>query len=161
MRDYPAQSHDLLGRLFDPSLIVWLALIETEPGSAFLITNHGKDVVHAGIAWQSFPMKLDKMEDSGKGDLPSSTLTISNVGRITMPILEAGQWRQGLVLLLAVFKDFPDLPPLVSLRFRIQGAAVTTDRVSLLIGQQNLHEQQFPRERFLRLRFPAIPLNPN
>lgn len=161
MRQYPSESERLLSRLFDPTMTAWLAMIEAAPGEVFMITSHEEDVVFEEILWQSVPMKLERLEDNGKGDLPSTTLTITNVGGLAMPYLERGEWRQGLVLVLLVFIDRPDLPPLMELAFRLQGAAVTHEKVSLVIGQSDIHDQQFPRERFLRARYPGIPQNAN
>lgn len=160
MRSIPQNFYKQLDALLEDGVLVWVVAIELINGSTFYLTTNSESVLHLGQRWLPFPMKVGDFEDSGEGNLPSASLTLTNVGRVPMQHLESGTWDQARVVFKIVF--VPDLTLEVGVRFdlTVQGAIATHESVTLTLAQPNYFERAFPPRRFLRNElFPGIPRN--
>jgi hypothetical protein len=150
-----------LSRLLDEGVFAWAIAIEASPGSAFYVTNNPEDIDFAGHTWQSFPLELGIQNKDGEGDLTTTTLSLTNIGKLVMDYLESRAWDQGRVNVRLVYVPAPDeLPVGLDLDYRIQGAAATFTTITLNLGQPNFFGRQYPAKRFVRdAGYPGIPRN--
>lgn len=159
MRNWSPELRETLERPLDGGVIAMLAIIEAKRGEVFTITNQPANVKYQGMLFQSFPFRLETIEDNGKGDLPTNTLTLSNVGMLPMQYLEVGTFRGGLCRITFMVAGRADLDILRSIDYRMQGASATQAKVSIILGQSNLRDKAFPGERYLRNKWPALQRN--
>ena len=161
MKEIPAESYRHLMTLIEDGTLSWCVAIEVAAGTAFYLTNHPKDIYFRGITWFAYPMEIGDQHDNGQGDLTSTTVTLSNVGRLPMSHLELGAWDQGKTTLLICFVNDPDgvdIP--IRLQYSITGAAANHDSVTLSLAQPNYLERPFPGSRYIRDQgFPGIVRN--
>ncbi len=76
MRTLPLDFYKRLDALLETGVVTWVVAIELTTGSAFYLTTSNQPIRHANLTWIPFPMKLGNFEDSGEGNLPSSSLTL-------------------------------------------------------------------------------------
>lgn len=59
----------------------WPVLLEIQipNGEPIRLTNNNENIVWNGQTWASFPFELDNMQESGKGEIPSLSIKVSNV----------------------------------------------------------------------------------
>lgn len=162
MRTLPLDFYKRLDALLESGVLTWVVAIELTTGVAFYLTTSNEPVRHLSITWVPFPMKLGNFEDSGTGDLPSSTLSLTNVGRIPMQYLEGSGWDQAIVIEKLVLTAEPTVD--IGLRFDyvVQAAVATAKTVTLHLSQPNFFQRSYPPQRFLRSeQFPGISRNVN
>ncbi|MEE9609549.1 MAG: hypothetical protein V3U03_17565 [Myxococcota bacterium] len=160
MRTIPSEFYKRLDALLDEGVLCWVEAIELTTGQTFYLTTNSESVIHGGRRWLPFPMQIGDFEDSGEGNLPSTTLSLTNVGRLPMVHLEAGGWDQARVVSKLILVDSPDLEIGVRFDLTVQAAVATHETVTLHLGQPNFFERRFPSRRFLRSElFPGIPRN--
>lgn len=160
MRTIPQDLYTRLDALLEAGVLTWCVAIELGNGAAFYLTPHNQPVAYKGITWLPFPLRLGDFQDSGEGDLPSTSLSLSNIGRICMPYLEGDVWDQAHVRIELVYLPDPTLE--VGLRFDhvTQGAVATHENVTLSLAQPNYFAISYPPRRFLRSElFPGIIRN--
>lgn len=161
MRTLPADFYRILDRLIDAGVLAWAITIELTrgPAEALYLTNANRSFDRNGRTYLPFPVKLAEIADSGEGDLPTTVLTLSNVGRYPMPYVEARRFDQARVILELAY-----LPDLTINVLRIdaygQSATATPEAVNINLGSPNLFEQLYPGRRWIRAEaFPGIPRN--
>lgn len=160
MRTVPQDLYAHLDALLDAGIVAWVVAIELTNGAAFYLTLNNEPVQYKGITWMPWPMKLGDFEGSGEGDLPGSTLTMSNVGRIAMTHLEQGGWDQADIRTELVYLPDPTTQFPLQLHDVVQAAVATHENVTLSLAQPNYFQISFPPRRFLRAElFPGIPRN--
>lgn len=158
MRALPDSFWAYIDRLLDEGVVAWVVAIELRSGLAFYLTPNREPIQHAGLTWLPFALKFGRTDDSGSGDLPSSTMTLSNVGRLAMPYLEGDSWDQATVMRRLVWLAEPELETGLVVEHVVQGATATHESVTLALGQPNYFERPFPPGRFLRSAgFAGIP----
>ena len=159
MRTIPAGFYEKLDRLMDSCVIVWALTIEFNLSEALYLTNGNRSFERNGRTYQAFPFKISSLADSGDGDLPSASLTLSNVGRFPMPYLEANRFDQARVIMELAY--LPDLTlDILRLDAYAQSATATEDTVTIQLGQPDWFSRKYPGIRWIRdERFPGIPRN--
>lgn len=162
MKSLPVAYYDRIDKLLDDGVLAWVVAINLTDGTSFYLTTNDKHLVYAGQTWEPFPMKIGEQPDSGEGNLVSSTLTLSNVGRIPMPFLEREVWDQAVVELQIVFVPLLTTQLGLSAVTRIQSATATHEAVTLNLGRPNWAARPYPVSKFIAAeRFPGIPRNAN
>lgn len=161
MRTQEIATAGSLLRLLDEKALAWLAMLEANPGEAFYLTSHRDAIDYGGRTWQPWPMRFEVLSDDGEGNLPTTTLTLANVGRVAMPYLEARGWDEGDVVLQLVYAPAPAALPInLRVRFQILSASANWEAVTLRLGQPNFFNRQYPAERFIRdAGYPGIRRN--
>lgn len=160
MRSIPADFWAKLDRLIDVGVMAWAITIElTRPDEAVYLTNANRAFTRHGQTYQPFPLKLAEISDSGDGDLPTTALTLSNVGRFPMPYLEARRFDQAKVIIeLAYLAD--QTVDVLRVDAVGQTAVATSEAVNLNLGEPNLFDRLYPGRRWVRSSgFPGIPRN--
>lgn len=161
MRQYTADTWASLLKLVDSGVFAWLVLLEAETRSAFFLTGNTEAISYAGKTWQPFPLTVGVVRDAGRGDVPSWSVSLSNIGRLPMPYLESRAWDQGQAQVFLVAAANPDATgALLRGRFRIQGATATHETVTISSGHPNFFAKPFPARRYVRKDgFPGIVRN--
>lgn len=161
MRDFPTNLRDHLDRLIDDGTLAWVVAIEVKPGFAFFLTNNPTDIWYASATWQSFPIEFGDAKESGEGDLAASSITVSNIGNLPMPYLEAGDWDQGIVWRRLVWVADPDGTPIDFEQFyRMEGASATFNAVTVNLSAPNYLDRPFPGRKYIRDQgYPGILRN--
>ena len=103
MRTIPADFWRVLDTLIDSGELTWAVTIELTFGEAIYLTSSNRAFERNGQTYQPFPLKVGALTDSGDGDLPKSSLTLTNVGRFPMPFLEANRFDQSRVIMELVY----------------------------------------------------------
>lgn len=158
MRDLGPDAHRHLQPLIDRGVLAWCCAIEARPGKAFFVTSQPEDIRFGGRVYQAWALGIGKQKADGDGNLSTTTLTFSNVGRWAMPHLEADLWDQGNVLLQLVDAKSPEeYGAFLRIPYRIQSASATFERVTLTLGQANFLDRGFPGRLFIRSAgYPGI-----
>lgn len=158
MIQFPVAILGKLAKLFDNGAFRWSVCIEVVKGSAFYLTDHDLPISFLGKDWSPFPMELGEHKASGDGDLTTSVLTVSNIGRIAMPYLESGSWDQGVVIFQPVYVPSPDgLVVPRRIRYFINNASADMQAVTLNLGQRNVFARPYPARSYIRNQgFPGI-----
>lgn len=161
MRQFSTLVQERFAKLIEEGVLAWCVAIEAAPAQAFYLTTHRQSVTFSSQAWNPWPMKLGRFHDSGTGDLPTTELTISNIGRLAMPYLEARSWDEGDVQIILVFAEEADAIPIaLRMRFAILAASAKQDAITLTLGQPSFWSRQFPGRRYIRdAGFPGILRN--
>lgn len=160
MRTIPQELYERLDKLLDSGLLSWVVAIELTTQRAFYLTPNNEPIRHEGVTFLPFPVKIGDFADSGDGDLPSTTISFTNVGGAIMPFLEAQGWDQARVIFKLVYVPEPDMEVGVRIDLVVQGAVASHEAVTLHLAQPNYMDRPFPPIRFLRNEgFPGIPRN--
>jgi hypothetical protein len=160
MRTIPQDLYERLDALLDSGLLQWVVAIELTTGQAFYLTPNNEPILHNEITFIPFPMEVGDFTDSGDGNLPSTTLSLSNVGHMAMPYLEGVGWDQARVVFKLVYVPTPEAEVGVRIDLVVQGAVATHEAVTLNLAQPNYMDRPYPPRRFLRNEgFPGIPRN--
>ena len=159
MRTIPADFWDKLDRLMDAGELVWAVTIELTFNQGIYITNANRAFERNSQTYQPFPLKVGALTDSGDGDLPTSTLTLTNVGRFPMPFLEANRFDQARIIMELAYMPDQSLD-ILRLHAIAQSATSTEEAVTLALGQPDWFSRLYPGIRWIRSeRFPGIPRN--
>lgn len=159
MKTIPPGFYEQLDTLIHAGVLCWALTIELNNAEALYLTNNNRAFERHGQTYLPFPFKVGAIADSGDGDLPTTTLTLSNVGRFPMPYLEGGRFDGARVILEIAY--LPDLTiDILELEAFGQHATATEEAVTVTLGQPNWFERLYPGIRWLRTeRFPGIPRN--
>lgn len=159
MRTIPAGFYEKLDLLVDQGVIVWALTIEFSNGEALYLTNNNRAFERNLQTYQPFPFKIGSLSDSGDGDLPQASLTLTNVGRFPMPYLEANRFDQARVIMELAY--LPDLSlDVLRLDAFAQNATATDQAVTIQLGQPDWFSRKYPGVRWIRSeKFPGIPRN--
>jgi len=150
----------ILAKLLDDGVVTFAVAIGLSSSEALYLTPNAEPFEHQGRTFHPYPMSLADFEDSGDGDLPSTSITLTNVGRLPMPYLEAMDWDQAPVTIYFVYAKDTSIDFGIRLDFAVQSAVATHTDVTLSLGQPNYFDKKFPGRRFLRAAgFPGIPRN--
>lgn len=159
MRTLPSDFWRILDRLVDGGVLAWAVTVEFTHDQALYLTNSSRAFDRGGQTYQPFPLKLGSFTDSGDGDLPKASLSLTNVGRFPMPYLEAGLFDQARVILELAY--MPDLAlDVLRIEAYAQTAQATPEAVQVILGSPDWFSHLYPGIRWLRsVQFPGIPRN--
>ena len=159
MRTIPPGFYEKLDLLVDSGVMVWALTIEFAFPEALYLTNSNRAFERNGQTYQPYPFKIGGLTDSGGGDLPSATLTLTNVGRFPMPYLEANRFDQARVIMELAY--LPDLGlDILRLDAFAQHATATGEAVTIQLGQPDWFTRKYPGIRWIRSeKYPGIPWN--
>ena len=139
----------LKNQLYDSG--VWLSLLTliSKDGSVVInIVNNTEDVVFGSTTFTRFPCKLAEVKESNKGELPTVSLTLSNVDRAVQAYVEqdpdlGSGWSVhiDIVHTTALASGVAE----VAYDFVSMGAVADEKSVVFSCGIKNPLRQQFPR----------------
>jgi lambda family phage minor tail protein L len=133
---------------------VWLYEIEvpTDPATRYRFVGTPEQVTFRGNVYYPFPITHTVMRATESGDLPSLTVTVSNVSREIIATLEA---HQGLIgqsarIILTNMEALTTGKPIIEQDFRVMTMTATEEACAAQLGDISLYETFFPGQRMMR-----------
>jgi lambda family phage minor tail protein L len=137
----------------EPFIWLYEITVPTDPVTKYRLTRGPEAVSYQGSTYSPFPISHDVIGRDQKGDLPETTLTVSNVSREIIGTLELydGLLGQPVKIILAhSLLTGDDALPVAEEVFEVVGSAASTEAATLNLGTANLFEQAIPKARMMR-----------
>lgn len=117
------------------------------------VCSNNEDVTWDGETWTAYPFKLGDIEESKDGDMPKTSLEISDLARSLTPIIEeygGGVGAQAWVRV--VHSDHLDnATPETEEMFEIVEVSIdAANNIKLSLGIENLMAHRIPQNRYLK-----------
>ena len=139
------------------SRLVWLYEIEvpTNPPTRYRFCPQMEPVTFRENEYSPFPITHDTMKEGADGDLPTLTMTVSNVSREIAGILESyngliGQKVKVMLVLMTENQETDPQHPLSAILewdFKITSMALNAEAASAQLGDISLYEVNVPKNR--------------
>lgn len=134
---------------------VWLYEINvpTDPPTLYRLVRAPASVDYRGRTYSPFPISHDVISRDNEGDLPETTLTVSNVSREIISTLELydGLVGQQVKIILAHSLSLGnDAQPVGEESFYVIRSAADAKAATLVLGTTNLHDLKVPKTRMMR-----------
>lgn len=134
---------------------VWLYEIDvpTDPLTRYRLTRNTNSVSFQGFDYAPFPIVHDVISRDSQGDLPETTLTVSNVSRELVSTLENydGLVGQRVKVILAHSLAIGDDGVAVGEEtFEVISSQANEETVVLTLGTSNLFNEKIPKTRMMR-----------
>ena len=130
---------------------VWLFEVQLDSTRSIAVAMWDANVVSNGITYLAFPVLVGSQSRSEANELPTLTITISNLSSEVISELEQSNLMDQRVIIRLVNEDDLDNPIHVT-RSRVIDAVVDARAAQLTLGQYELFDQPFPTQRFSRTR---------
>lgn len=134
---------------------IWLYEINvpTDPPTLYRLVRAPQSVDYQGRTYSPFPITHDVIRRDSEGDIPETTLTVSNVSREIISTLETydGLVGQQVKIILAHSLAIgEDGVPVAEEVFDIVRSAADAKAATLTLGTTNLHTLTVPKARMMR-----------
>jgi lambda family phage minor tail protein L len=133
---------------------VWLYEIEvpTSTPTRYRLARHNQAITFNGNEYVPFPVAHASTTENTKGDLPTVTMTISNIGREVTSNLESynGLIGQPVRIMLVSLEDLDSSSPVMQEEYEILSVSARDDHVSASLGTYNALRATFPAQRAIR-----------
>jgi len=134
---------------------VWLSLITFTNKNASVVirvVNNTEDIVFAGNTYTAFPIQVAEITESNKGELPTISISLSNVSRAVEGYIEQDpDLGSGWSVHVDIVHTSSVASGVAEVTYDFVTVSVTADTslVTFSCGLKNPIRQQFPRLRFL------------
>ena len=133
----------------------WLALLDIYlPGGERLsLVNNNEDVTFGGVLYSAFAFNYEQQKQSGKGELPTVTISVSNVSRVIQSYLEQYDGGVGSDVTLIIVnnahlaEDYAELTTTMT----VLGAKANAQWVTFTLGAANPLNKRFPNWQYIAL----------
>lgn len=133
----------------------WLALLDIYlPGGERLsLANNNEDVNFGGVLYSAFAFNYEQQKQSGKGELPTVTISVSNVSRVIQAYLEQYDGGVGSEVILTIInhghlaEDYAELTTTMT----VLGAKANAKWVVFTLGAANPLNKRFPNWQYIAL----------
>ena len=133
---------------------VWLYEIEvpTDTPTRYRFVRTPEAVTFRGNVYSPFPIVHSVMRETDTGDLPSITMTVSNVSREIISTLESynGLIDQPVRIILTNMGALITGNAIIEHDFKILSTTVTEEGAAAQLGDISLYETFFPGQRMMR-----------
>ena len=133
---------------------VWLYEIgvPTDPPTRYRFVRTPEAVTFRGNVYSPFPIVHSVMRETNAGDLPSITMTASNVSREIIATLEShnGLIDQPVRIILTNMGSLSTDRAILEHDFKILTMTVTGEAAAAQLGDISLYETNFPDQRMMR-----------
>jgi len=133
---------------------VWLyeAEVPTDPPTRYRFVRAQQQITFRGHIYYPFPIVHTIMRQTESGDLPSITVTVSNVSREIIATLEShgGLIGQPFRILLVNMAALTTDKAVIEQDFRMMTMTATDEAVATQLGDISLYETFFPGQRMMR-----------
>jgi lambda family phage minor tail protein L len=135
---------------------VWLYEIEvpTSTPTRYRFCAQTEPVTFDGNEYSPFPITHSSMQEGADGDLPTLTLTVSNISREIAGTLETynGLIRQPVKIMLVLMTNSYDTSPqsnraIVSADYKITSMSLNDEAASASLGDISLYEVNVPKNK--------------
>ena len=138
----------------------WLVLLDIYlPGDERLsLVNNNEDITFGGVVYNAFSFNYEQPSESGKGEIPSVTISVSNVSRIVQGYVEMYSGGVGSTVIMTVVnagllsENYAEL----TATFTVLGTKCNAQWVVFTLGSANPLNKRFPPDVYsaLHCRFP-------
>lgn len=133
----------------------WLALLDIYlPGGERLsLVNNNEDVTFGGVLYSAFAFNYEQQKQSSKGELPTVTISVSNVSRVIQAYLEQYDGGVGSEVILTIInhghltEDYAELTTTMT----VLGAKANAQWVTFTLGAANPLNKRFPNWQYISL----------
>lgn len=117
-----------------------------------LLCDHDEDVSFRGLTYHAYPVALESVDGDAAGDLPETSLVLSNLHGYAATLLRTygGLMGRRVVARLVTTTLLADQDDCFSVESEVIEATASRDTVTLALGQHGLHDLQFPLGRYQR-----------
>lgn len=134
----------------------WIVLFEISVSDieALRITNNEEAVTFNSNIYSPFPIMMESMEESGKGDLPYINVTVSNVERVLTDYMEQrnGLLDRAVTMKLVNESNLADEAASITINLVIREVTVTENAITFRLSHHPFFQVQMPHQRFYRGR---------
>lgn len=155
MKSLPANIIIEKNKLASPN--PWLILLEitlTDTDATILrFVRNTEDVIFEGNTYTAFPFEIEPTKQGSKGEIPTITLSVSNITRVLQTYLDELEGGIGSTVKIIVIntkhlsEDYSELEMI----FDVIACHSTVQWVVFTLGAPNPLRQRFPLERYLAL----------
>ena len=133
---------------------MWLyeITVPTDPVTVYRFVKQTEPVTFLGYTYSPFPVSHNTIERDRAGDLPSTSLVVSNMSREVIATLESYDGLVGQTVriflthsLLVESDQF-----IAEEQFEILSSSATAESVQLSLGSTNLFDSKIPKQRMMR-----------
>jgi phage-related protein len=133
----------------------WLAMLDIAlPGGEHLyLVNNTDDVVFQGQTYSAFAFNYEQQKQTSKGEIPTVTISVSNVSRVIQSYVEQYDGGIGSTVTLIIVnhahltEDYAEL----TADFTVLGSKCTAQWVSFTLGAPNPLNKRFPAWQYIAL----------
>ena len=134
---------------------IWLYEIEVPTATAtrYRLTSNPDSVTFRGNTYSPFPIAHSEVKQDSEGNLPTITMTVSNVSREVIATLEnhAGLIGQPVRIMLVHELSLLTNDAVIEQDFKITGSTANDQSVTAQLGDISLYESTVPGHRMMRL----------
>ena len=134
----------------NPWLLLYDIILPSNRGTIYLVRNN-ENVIFNGNEYIAFPLELDMVNETNKGDIQSLVLKVSNVTRIVQSYLEelegliGGQVIVRIVNYANLSEDYSELER----TYDVTNSSADSQYVTLTLGAPNPLGKRFPLHKYL------------
>lgn len=130
---------------------VWLFDVDLDGTSLLSVAGHDTAVTYNGRTYAAFPIAVSGLERNSLGDLPTPTVTVTNLSREIASYLES----EGILdrrVRIYLINTVTESAVLEFGEWRVLDAALSLDAASFRLGVYQLFDAPFPSRRQMRGR---------
>lgn len=163
MKTFPEDFITRINALYDGGKLVLLIEIDLDSTTTRYYCNHHEAIVFNSITYDPLPMKIDEYGSNTRGELPSVSVTISNIGNEALEILETYDVLEKTVVMRVVnLETLSDITAQDSTELMLIAVSTTNNGVAtFILGLPIATDEEVPREIFTSQDFPGIPQETN
>lgn len=133
----------------------WLLLLEIvyPDETPVRVVWNTEDITWDGETWQAFPFQLGDMEETKEGEIPAVSLTIFDIGRQLIPIIDDHGGGVGATVWVRVVHGahLDNTTPEFEQNFEIVETQISHDfSINFKLGAEDMASKRSPQNRFLK-----------
>jgi len=128
-------------------------VVPTDPPTRYRLTRGPEAVSYRGFSYSPCPVSHEMITRDREGNLPETTLTVSNVSREIIQTFEAHEGLVGQevkIILAHSLTSGADGVPVAEETFRVIQSAADAKAATLTLGTRSLFDQKVPKTRRMR-----------
>lgn len=133
---------------------IWLyeIVVPTDPITVYRFAKQTQPVNFQGFTYSPFPISHDTVNRDRAGDLPSTSIVVSNMSREVIGTLEAydGLVGQTVRIYLTHSLLVGSSQYIAEEEFEVLSSSATAESVQLSLGSTNLFDSKIPKQRMMR-----------
>lgn len=144
-------------QLATAGVYLWLYEIDvpTDPPTRYRLTRTPEAVDYGGFSYSPFPVAHETIVRDADGDMPTTTLTASNISRELIATLEnyEGLVGQRVAIILThstLVGSSSTSQSIVEELFTVISSSANSESVTLTLGSSNLYDTSVPKARMMR-----------
>jgi len=137
--------------LYDTDAWYYLFQITVDSGNYIYVTNHSETVTYDGLDYEPAPIVIGDMNEDGKGNLESISLSVSNVNRTAIAYVEQYDL-QGNDVVIKLMNHSDNTVVIEMGTYQIMEITADQRAVNFILGHYNFFKLTFPSNRYNKRR---------